>query len=157
MLPVMYIHCSNSYACTINLCNPKHNEMTTADFHFFFMILASFILFFEMILLVLGKHAFLLNKNKVFMLSFIVVVLGMLFGRYGARAGLPWWVYYPIPLLATALLPPFLLKLNRVKIVSYLAMSLLSAPLIHIMFSFLLGWKEYMPFWNIASLGELLQ
>ncbi|MEP6948193.1 MAG: hypothetical protein ABI863_02915 [Ginsengibacter sp.] len=43
------------------------------------------------------------------------------------------------------------------KTIQYLMMSLLLAPLIHAAFSFFLGWKEYMPFWNIPSIKELTQ
>lgn len=38
----------------------------------------------------------------------------------------------------------------------YLLMAIASAPAIHATFSFFLGWGEYMPFWNIPSVYELL-
>ena len=93
-----------------------------------------------------------IRKTTIFFLSFVVVVIGMLLGKYGARVGLPWWVYYPVPMLITVLLPPAVLKFDRPKTIVYLIMSVVSAPLIHICFSFFLGWKEYMPFWNIPSI-----
>jgi len=38
---------------------------------------------------------------------------------------------------------------------AYLVMAFLSSPLIHVVFSFFLGWKEYMPFINIPAMWEL--
>jgi len=89
------------------------------------------------------------------MLSLVVVVIGMLFGKYGATYGLPWWLYYPVPMLLTVLLPPVILKLNRKKTFLYLVMSFLSAPFIHAFVSFFLGWREYMPFWKLPFIGNL--
>jgi len=129
--------------------------MTDADMHFCLMVLVSFILFFEIILIVAGKRFFLYNKNKILFISFVVVIAGMLFGRYSANLGLPWWLSYPVPLLVMAILPPAWLKLTRPQTLLYLAISLGIAPLIHVLFSFVLGWKEYMPFWNIPFIGDI--
>lgn len=117
--------------------------------HFPIMIAASFIVFFFVIRLVVGSIAFSTHWRTVLILSLIVVVGGMLFGRYGAQWGLPWWIYYPVPMLANVVLPPVALKMDFRKTVLYLLLSLLSAPLIHIGFSLLLGWTEYMPFWEL--------
>jgi len=40
--------------------------------------------------------------------------------------------------------------------IAYVAFASLIAPAIHVSFSLLLGWKEYLPFWAVPSLGELL-
>ena len=90
------------------------------------------------------------------LLALVVVVFGMLFGKYSATFGLPWWVYYSVPMLITVLLPPVVLKLNKRKTAAYLVLSFLSAPFIHLLFSFFLGWTEYMPFWKIPSVSSLL-
>lgn len=119
------------------------------DWHFPIMILASLIVFFIVIRIVLSKQQFDQNYMAIILLSILVVILGMLFGRYGAIWGLKWWIYYPIPMLMTVLLPPMALKLNIKKTISYLVLSFLSAPFIHVVFSFFLGWTEYMPFWKI--------
>ena len=123
--------------------------------HFPIMILASFVLFLIIILVVVGKSQFARQKNLIYVLSLLVVVIGMLFGKYGAQWGLPWWVYYPIPMLMTVLLPPIVLKMNTKQTIFYLVLSFLSAPLIHTLFSFFLGWQEYMPFWDVTYLGDL--
>jgi hypothetical protein len=121
------------------------------EWHFPVMIFASLLVFFLVIRVVLSAHEFRQKKYTVALLSVLVVIVGMLFGKYGATLGLPWWVYYPIPMLITVLLPPFVLKLRKTKTALYLALSFLSAPFIHIFFSFFFGWTEYMPFWKIPS------
>jgi hypothetical protein len=125
------------------------------EWHFPIMIIASIAVFFVVIRMVLSKNDFRLKHKQIFFLSLIVVVFGMLFGKYGATYGLPWWLYYPIPMLITVLLPPIVLKLKRQKLIAYLLLSFLSAPFIHAFFSFFLGWTEYMPFWKIPFIGDL--
>ncbi|MGC5076209.1 hypothetical protein [Agrococcus sp. DT81.2] len=122
------------------------------------MIVASLALFIAMLRLVLGRALFMRRRRAVLVVSAIVVVLGMLFGKYGATAlGLPWWIYYPVPALVTILLPPIVFRLPWRRTLLYLLLSTISAPLIHVLFSFLLGWNEYMPFIPIPSLASLLR
>lgn len=129
--------------------------MNTA-WHFPIMILVSLLVFFVILRIVLTKEFYQKKMGKIVLLSLFVVVVGMCFGKYGAGTGLPWWVYYPIPMLMTVFLPPLILKLNSRQTAIYLVLSFLSAPFIHFIFSFFLGWQEYMPFWKIAYIGELL-
>jgi len=117
--------------------------------HFPIMILTSFILFFIVIRIVIGKQEFIEKKKLIFLLSLVVVIIGMLFGKYGANWGLEWWIYYTIPMLMNVLLPPLVLKMNLNRTFLYLILSILSAPLIHVFFSICFGWTEYMPFWKI--------
>lgn len=126
----------------------------STSWHFPLMILASFGLFFIVLRIVLGKLEFDEKRKLILILSFLVVIGGMLFGRYGAQWGLAWWIYYPIPMLANVILPPVILKMNKRKTITYLGLSFLSAPIIHAFFSFFLGWGEYMPFWNIPSVWK---
>ena len=120
------------------------------------MIGAALAVFVLMLRLVLPKQEFWGKNRAIGWLALVVVVGGMLFGKYGLLLGLPWWLYYPIPMLVTVLLPPLVLKLNKQKTAAYLVLSFLSAPFIHVLFSFLLGWPEYMPFWKIPSVSSLL-
>lgn len=123
--------------------------------HFPLMILGSLMLFYFIILIVVGKENFSNQIKSIFLLSLLVVVIGMLFGKYGAQMGLKWWIYYPVPMLMTVLLPPIILKMKSRKTILYLILSFLSAPVIHVLFSFFLGWTEYMPFWEIPYIGDL--
>lgn len=86
----------------------------------------------------------------------IVVVGGMLFAKFGNNAGLPWWIYYTVPALATLALPPATFAFSGKELAQYLVLAFLSSPAIHVAFSFLLGWHEYMPFIPVPSLQELL-
>ena len=123
------------------------------EWHFPVMIIASLLIFYLVVSIVLTKDTFRAKQKQISILAIVVVVFGMLFGKYGATYGLPWWVYYPVPMLVTVLLPPLILKLSFQKTFYYLLLSFLSAPFIHFIFSFFIGWGEYMPFWEIPFVG----
>ncbi|NND80374.1 MAG: hypothetical protein HKN53_10785 [Maribacter sp.] len=123
--------------------------------HFPLMILVSFLLFYLIIRIVIGKTQFNQKIKSILILSVFVVILGMLLGKYGAQMGFKWWIYYPVPMLMTVLLPPIVLKMNIKESQLYLFLSFLSAPFIHVLFSFFLDWKEYMPFWDIPFIGDI--
>jgi hypothetical protein len=46
--------------------------------------------------------------------------------------------------------------MNRRETLLYLILTALQAPLIHIVFSFFIGWKEFMPFLKAPSLWEII-
>ena len=129
--------------------------MANNEWHFPVMIIASLLVFYLIVRVILTKDEFRGKQKQILILAMFVVVFGMLFGKYGATYGLPWWVYYPVPMLITVLLPPLILKLNPRRTVYYLLLSFLSAPFIHFIFSFFIGWTEYMPFWEIPFVGSL--
>jgi hypothetical protein len=89
--------------------------------------------------------------------TLLVVVIGMLFARYGhIFFRPPWWIYYGVPALSTFLLPPVILRMKRNEIAQYIPLAVLMAPAIHIFFSLFVGWHDYMPFpFYIPSLFEL--
>jgi hypothetical protein len=80
----------------------------------------------------------------------------MVFAKYGNNFGLPWWIYYTVPALATLLVPPIAFRLQRRELAHYLVLAFLSSPAIHVAFSLFLGWHEYMPFIPVPSLKQLL-
>jgi len=116
--------------------------------HFPIMIFVSLILFVIIIWLVLDKKDFNEKKRSIILLSVLVIIIGMAFGKYGANWGLPWWIYYPIPMLMTLILPPVVLKMNMKMTIFYFVLSFSSAPVLHLFFSSF-GWYEYMPFLNL--------
>ena len=130
-------------------------ESINTAWHFPIMILISLFLFCFILRIVIGKRKFNDNTKSVIALAFLVVVIGMLFGKYGAQMGMKWWIYYPVSMMLTVLLPPIVLKMDLRKTLLYLFLSFLSAPIIHILFSFFLGWSEYMPFWDIPFIGSI--
>lgn len=126
------------------------------EWHFPFMVAASLVEFVLLLLLVLGLDTFRRRVGAVIVVSLVVVVAGMLFGKYGLLLGLPWWIYYPVPALVTIVLPPLVFGTTWRRTMVYLVLAALSAPLIHVAFSFFLGWGEYMPFLPVPSLADLL-
>jgi hypothetical protein len=88
--------------------------------------------------------------------ALIVVIAGMCFAKFGATQGFPWPVYYGVPALITLLLPPLAFRMCRHEFVQYVLLAFLSSPLIHATFSFLIGWHEYLPFWHIPSVWQLV-
>ena len=119
-------------------------------------ILVSLVVFVGILLFVTRKRAERPGLALVLGLASVVVVGGMLFAKLGANAGWPWWIYYTVPALATLLVPPIVLRFSPGELGWYLILAALSSPVIHVLFSFFLGWHEYMPFVRIPSLRELL-
>ena len=126
------------------------------DWRFPIMIAASLVEFTVLLRLVLGRALFRRRRVAVIVVTLIVVVAGMLFGKYGLLLGLPWWIYYPVPALVTVLVPPVVFRMRASRTVGYLVLAALSAPLIHVLFAFFLGWHEYMPFIRVTSLESLI-
>lgn len=124
-------------------------KMSESVFRFITMILASIVVFNLVLWLVIKTSGYRLKFKQILLLSFVCVVCGMLFGKYGAMLGMEWWIYYPLPMLMNVLLPPLVLKMKTRQVISYLLLSFLSAPLIHFFFSFFFSWTEYMPFLKI--------
>lgn len=112
--------------------------------HFFVFIAVSILLFVAMLFWVLRRRTVAPTWAVVAGMSFIVVVVGMCFGKLGANHGLPWPVYYGVPALTTVLLPPLVLRMGRSESLQYIVLAAASAPAIHIVFSFFFGWSEYM-------------
>jgi hypothetical protein len=82
----------------------------------------------------------------------MVSVVGILFAKYGENFGLPWWIYYPIPMLATVLIPPIAFRFALWRAAIYVLLAFATAPFIHVAFFYGLGWSEYMPFLQLPQL-----
>ena len=87
----------------------------------------------------------------------LVTIISMIMGKYGAGWGLPWWIYYTSPMLLTIVFPMIYFEMRQKEILSYVILTFLSAPAIHIIFSFFAGWKNYMPFIPVPSIWEMVQ
>ena len=120
------------------------------------LIAVSLVVFFAILRFILRKRLRQPPLAAVLAVSATVVVGGMLFAKQAQNAGLPWWIYYPVPALATLVLPPAAFRFSGKELGRYLVLAFLSAPAIHASFSFLLGWHDYMPFLPVPSLRELL-
>jgi hypothetical protein len=132
------------------------NYLNSVAGRFSVFILVSLIAFIA-ILYFVTRHRSLRPKGfTVIAVAALVVVGGMVFAKFGNNAGLPWWIYYTLPALATLLVPPLVFKFNGKELLQYLLLAFLSSPVIHVVFSFLFDWHEYMPFIQVPSLRSLL-
>ena len=120
-------------------------------------VLVSLVAFIAILHFVTRRRVQRPRPATVLIVAAIVVVGGMIFAKYGNNAGLPWWIYYTVPALATLIFPPAVFKFSGKELVQYLILAFLSSPVIHVVFSFFLGWHEYMPFIQVPSLQSLLQ
>ncbi len=93
--------------------------------------------------------------RRIITTALIVTVGGMLFAKVGQNSGLPWWIYYTVPMLVTVIVPPVVFRMNGREALTYFVLAFLSSPAIHVAFSFFLGWKDYMPFIDIPAMWEL--
>ncbi len=91
----------------------------------------------------------------ILVLALIAVVGGMIFARITYGKGVPWWIFYGVPALVTFVLPPLVLKMSKKELLVYVPIALIMAPAIHILFSFFLGWHDYMPLFYVPYWREL--
>lgn len=84
--------------------------------------------------------------DRVLLIVFVVVSVGMTYGRIGAHTGLSWWLYAFPPAAVTIVVPVIAFRMNAREAALYATLAILSAPVIHGTFSLLLGWNESMPF-----------
>lgn len=98
------------------------------------------------------------RPGLLFLLTFVVVLAGMVFARYGhILFRLPWWIYYGLPASLTFLLPPVALRMRTAEIARYVPLAVLMGPGIHLLASLVFGWHDYMPFpVYIPSLMEMV-
>lgn len=119
-------------------------------------ILGSVVVLVAILRFVTRRRATRPSVVTVLAISTVVVVGGMVFAKLGQNTGWPWWVYYTVPAVVTLVVPPVALRFSATELWQYLALAALSSPVIHVLFSFLLGWHEYMPFIRVPSLREIL-
>lgn len=93
---------------------------------------------------------------RILILALIVVVCGMSFARITYGIGVPWWIFYGLPALTTFVLPPLVLRMSVRELLLYVPLAILMSPVIHIFFSFFLGWHDYMPLFYVPGWHELL-
>lgn len=125
------------------------------DLQFYILVITSCLVLAGILYFVMRARARSLSIRKVIIVAAVVVPGGMLFARFGAQLGLPWWIYYTAPMLVTVFLPPVVFRMTMRELLWYVVLAFLSAPAIHIVFSLFFGWREYMPFLYVPSLGQL--
>lgn len=120
------------------------------------LIVVSLVVFVAILRFVVRKRPQQPSRTGVVAVAAIVVVGGMVFAKVTQNTGWPWWIYYTTPALVTLLLPPIAFRFSWQELWRYLVLAFLSAPVIHVAFSFFLGWHDYMPFIPVPSMQELL-
>ena len=130
--------------------------MTSAEGRFAVFVAVSLVAFIAILYFVIRRRTQRPKTLTVVAVAMLVVVGGMLFAKYGNNAGLPWWIYYTVPALATLAIPPATFKFSGKELTQYLVLAFLSSPVIHVAFSFFFDWHEYMPFIPVPSLRSLL-
>ncbi|MGI6122644.1 MAG: hypothetical protein ACOYIG_00460 [Acetivibrionales bacterium] len=124
-------------------------------FRFLVMAGVTYMVFLCVIRIAIGSQ----YKSK----SFLINIIGMIsvygsfiISRYNGVLKLPDILNYIIVMLLTIFLPPLALKMKSDQTLKYLAIGIVAIPLLHLLFSLLLGWGEYLPFIRIPSLWDLL-
>lgn len=124
-------------------------------FRFLIMAAVTYLAFLCVIRIAMGSQ----YKSK----SFLINIIGMLtvygsfiISRYNDVLKLPGFLYYILLILLTVFLPPLSLKMKSDQTLKYIALGVVAVPLLHLLFSLLLGWGEYLPFIKIPSLWELI-
>ena len=125
--------------------------------HFIVFIVVSIAVFVGILRWTFRARATARSTIPVAAVAFVVVVVGMCFAKFGANSGLPVYVYYGVPAAVTLLLPPLAFRMSARELLLYIVLAFLSSPAIHFVFSFFIGWHEYLPFWNIPSVWQLAQ
>jgi hypothetical protein len=129
----------------------------STTWHFPIFVAVSFAAFIGMLRFVLRKRPAAPSWTTLIWVALVVVVAGMLFAKTGTRYGLPVWLYYGVPAALTWVLPPLVFRMQRREMLTYLVLAFVLAPAIHVIFSFFLGWKEYLPFIPVPSFAELVR
>lgn len=106
---------------------------------------------------VLRRRATRPAARSVAWVAAVVVVAGMLFARYAANRGITPAIYYGVPAVLTFVLPPLVFRMHRRETSEYVLLAMASSPAIHMVFSLVIGWHEYLPFWYVPSIAELLR
>ena len=132
------------------------DQVTSAASRFPVFVLVSLVVFIAILRCLTRHRPRRPHAAAVMAVAAVVVVGGMVFAKYGNNAGLPWWIYYPVPAVATLVVPPVAFKLYGKELLQYLVLAFLSSPAIHVAFSFLFDWHDYMPFIPVPSLKSLL-
>jgi peptidoglycan/LPS O-acetylase OafA/YrhL len=128
--------------------------MPTA-YHFPIFIAVSLAAFYLVLRFALRRRPNPPPAASVLGIASVVVVGGMIFAKYGANHGWHWAIYYGVPAALTLLLPPLAFRMRTREAVEYLILAWCTSPLIHVLFAFFLGWKEYLPFIHVPAMWEL--
>jgi len=121
---------------------------------FFVNVLVALAMFIGLLFFILRSRS---QKQvfKILLLGLIVVVFGMTFSRITYGIGVSWLIFYGLPALNTFVLPPLVLRMSKNEILLYLPLAMIVSPVIHVFFSFFIGWHYFMPLFYVPYWREL--
>ncbi len=82
----------------------------------------------------------------------LVAVPMVMLGRIGFHVGCSSWVYYPITLPLALVVPKYAFGLRWPEWGIYVVVAMATGAATHVLFSLLVGYGNYMPFWRIEPL-----
>jgi hypothetical protein len=126
-------------------------------FHFIVFNFASLLAFMLALSWSLRQRAAKPARLQVAWVALVVVVIGMIFAKLGANAGLSPAIYYGVPAITALALPPLVFSMSKMEVLKYVVLTFISSPIIHVIFSAFIGWHEYLPFWVVPSISELIK
>ncbi len=124
-------------------------------FRFLVMLAITYMAFLCVIRIAMGNQ----YKAKSFLINIIgiLTVFGsFIISRYNGILKLPGFIYYILIILLAVFLPPLSLKMKSDQTLKYIAIGFVTIPILHLLFSLLLGWGEYLPFIPLPSLWDLI-
>lgn len=129
--------------------------MPEREIRFYSMMAASLVVVGAALAWTLRRREGGLSCRRVGLVVLVIVIGGMFWGRIGADRGLPRTLYLLPPMAATLLVPPPAFRMTAHETVTWILLAALSGPVVHLFFSVLLGWKEFMPIWDVPSPREI--
>ncbi|MGH7570643.1 MAG: hypothetical protein ACREMK_02225 [Gemmatimonadota bacterium] len=129
--------------------------MPQSEIRFYSMMAASLVVVGAALVWTLRRREGGRSWRRVGLVVAVIVIGGMFWGRIGASWGLPWTLYLLPPMAATFLVPPLAFRMGARETTTWILLAALSGPVVHVLFSFFLGWKEFMPIWDVPALREL--
>jgi hypothetical protein len=126
-----------------------------SEIRFYSMMAASLVVVGAALAWTLRRREGGLPWPRIAVVAAAIVIGGMFWGRIGADRGLPWTLCLLPPMAATLLVPPLAFRMTARETATWILLAALSGSVVHVLFSFFLGWKEFMPIWDVPSLREV--
>lgn len=121
---------------------------------FLIMAAISYIVFLGTVRIVMGSQ----YKSK----SFLINIIGMLavYGSFVLKlykgSIKPSIIYYILIILLLIFMPPLSLKMKSPQTLKYCALAIIAIPVLHLLFSLLLGWNNLLPNFPLRSIWDIV-
>ncbi len=118
------------------------------------MAAISYIAFLSIVRIAMGSQ----YKAKSFLINIvgILAVYGSFILKLYKGAIRPTIIYYILIIFLIIFIPPLSLKMKSDQTLKYCAFVIVGIPVLHLLFSLLLGWGNLLPFFPIRSIWGLI-